>query len=121
MTLEERIKSMTKVQRLEHAIVNALKECDSIFKKNGTVINVSKIASAQTTLIVAYDVNGNALDDSTLELCNSAIFEGTVSLVAKLDNGDTFECPEKISSTFIDVKYDDGKFTGKIAENISVK
>lgn len=121
MTMEERIKAMTKKQRLEHAISNALREYDGVFKKNGTVINVCKITSPNITLIAGYDVNRNTLDDSDLEMCASATFEGAVSLAAKLDNDDTFECTEKISSTFIDVKYNDGMFTGQISKYVSVK
>lgn len=120
MTPEERIKSMTKKQRIEHAIGNALRECDSVFKENGKVISVCKITSPQPKLVAGYDLDGNKLDDSCLELCSYAMFEGTANLTVELGNHESIECHKKISSTFTDVKYNDGKFTGQISKNVSV-
>lgn len=122
MTLEERLKSMTKRDRLEYAIKEALKVCGSEFKIKGTATDVSGIENITIISLKGYDSDGNELDDSNLELCASASFEVAANLIIKVNENDYqsifYKC---ISSKFIKVEYSNEKYSGEIDKHISVK
>ena len=122
MTLEERLKSMTKRDRLEYAIKEALKACGSEFKIKGTVIDISGIENISIISLKGYDSDGNELDDSNLELCASANFEVAANLIIKVNGNDYqnifYKC---ISSKFIKVEYSNEQYSGEIDKHVSVK
>ena len=88
MTLKERLKSMTKRERLEYAIKEALKACDSEFKIKGIVTDISGIENISIISLKGYDSNGKELDDSNLELCASANFEVAANLIINVNEND---------------------------------
>lgn len=121
MTLEERIKSMTKRERLEYAIREALMKCNSKFKIKGKITEISGIENISVVSLKGYDSNGNDIDDSNLELCASADFKVSANLSIKVNENDSQnEYYSNISSSFIKVKYSDDNFSGEIDENVSV-